>query len=1189
MPKPEFVHLHLHSEYSLLDGACRIDRLIDRAAELKFPALALTDHGVMYGAIDFYQTAVKKGVKPIIGCEVYVAPGSRFEKKNTAGGRDVYHHLVLLAKNETGYKNLIKLATDAHLKGYYYKPRIDKEILAECREGLIALSGCLASEIPDLIQRDDFKKARDTIDWFKQTLGPDNFYLELQNHGIPEQAKVNRHLIQWAKDHDLKLVATNDVHYLERGNWRAHDCLICIGTQTVLSDSKRMRYQPEQFFLRTPEEMAALFSEMPEALAHTVEIAEKCNVKIEFGKLHYPVFTPPEHYTREGYLRKLLAEGLFRRYTVKARAEGKQFIVESIEDPKRLPAPIEDVLKRLDEELQVIEKTGFESYFLIVGDFVQYGRSIGVSCVARGSAAGSLVTFLLEISNVDPIRYGLLFERFLNPERVNPPDIDIDFADDRRADVINYVRQKYGNDCVAQIITFGTMGAKSAVRDVARAMGLSYGDGDRLAKMIPGELNMTLEKALKQSPDFKKAYDTEPTTRELIDTAFILEDLTRNASVHAAGVVIGPEPLENLLPLKQDEDGAIVTQYAMNPVGDLGLLKMDFLGLKTLTVIRNTCEMVKEYKGVDVPIDNLPLDDQKTYDILNKGTTVGIFQLESGGMRDLCRKFQISSVEHITALVALYRPGPMDLIPDFIQRRHGTVKIEYEHPLLEAISRETYGVLIYQEQVMQAAQVLAGYTLGGADLLRRAMGKKKLEEMVKQRETFVKGCERVNKIPAAKANQIFDLLEKFAGYGFNKSHAAAYAIVAYQTAYLKANYPVEFLSAMLTNEMNSTDKLAVVLNEAKAMGVQVLPPDVNEGQTLFAPTADGKAIRFGLAAIKGMGEVAVQGIIQTRNDGGRFTSLEDLCGRVDTRMLNRKGLEALIKSGACDCFGETRASLFARIDRALARGASLAQDRQTGQSSLFGMLEESAPAKPDPQTKLPEWPQQERLAHEKELLGVYVTGHPLLPYQPLLEKYALHNSITAKQVPARTLTRIGGLIGAVQQGVSKKNGKPYAMVTLEDLEGSMSLLCFNENYDRYRELLVPGQVILVVGEINNDEDKPKIFPQEILRLEDAPMKYTRQVHLRLRSEQLNPDRLQNVRTLAESHSGRCPLFLCIRQPAGEWVFIETHEKYRVSPSREFQQAVDETFGAETFYANVDSSLPDRPKKPWERRNGNGDE
>src|SRR5436190_12930076 len=1189
MPKTEFVHLHLHSEYSLLDGACRIDRLIDKAAELKFSAVALTDHGVMYGAIDFYQAAREQDIKPIIGCEVYVAPGSRFEKKTTAGARDVYHHLVLLAKNEIGYKNLIKLTTDAHLKGYYYKPRIDKEILAECREGLIALSGCLASEIPDLIQRDDLNKARDTIDWFKQTLGPENFYLELQNHGIPEQAKVNRHLIEWAKDFGLKLVATNDVHYLERANWRAHDCLICIGTQTVLSDSKRMRYQPEQFFLRTPEEMSALFSEMPEALATTMEIAEKCNLKIEFGKLHYPVFTPPEHYTREGYLRKLLAEGLDRRYTIKARAEGKQFILENIDDPKRLPAPIEDVLKRLDDELAVIEKTGFESYFLIVGDFVQYGRSIGVSCVARGSAAGSLVTFLLEISNVDPIRYGLLFERFLNPERINPPDIDIDFADDRRADVINYVRQKYGNDCVAQIITFGTMGAKSAVRDVARAMGLSYGEGDRLAKMIPGELNMSLEKALKQSPDFKKAYDTEPTTRELVDTAFILEDLTRNASVHAAGVVIGSEPLENLLPLKQDEDGAIVTQYAMNPVGDLGLLKMDFLGLKTLTVIRNSCEMVKQYKGVDVPIDSLPLDDQKAYDILNKGNTVGIFQLESGGMRDLCRKFQISSVEHITALVALYRPGPMDLIPDFIQRRHGTVKIEYEHPLLEPISRETYGVLIYQEQVMQAAQVLAGYTLGAADLLRRAMGKKKPEEMAKQRETFVKGCERVNKIPAAKANQIFDLLEKFAGYGFNKSHAAAYAIVAYQTAYLKANYPVEFLSAMLTNEMNSTDKLAVVLNEAKSMGVEVLPPDVNEGQTLFAPTGDGKAIRFGLAAIKNVGEIAVQSIIEVRTAGGPFTSLEDLCGRADTRTVNRKVLEALIKSGACDCLGETRASLFARIDRALARGASMAQDRQTGQSSLFGVLEESAPAKPDPQTNLPEWPQHERLAHEKELLGVYVTGHPLMPYLSVLEKYALHNSITAKEVPARTLTRVGGLVGAVQQGVSKKTGKPYAMVTLEDLEGSMSMLCFNENYDRYRELLVPAQAILVLGEINNDEDKPKIFPQEIIRLEDAPMKYTRQVHLRLCIDQLSPERLETVRTFAESHPGRCPLFLSLRQPGGEWVFIETHECYRVSPSREFQKAVDETFGAETYYAKVDAAMPERAKKPWERRNGDGEE
>ncbi|MGH7994271.1 MAG: DNA polymerase III subunit alpha, partial [Limisphaerales bacterium] len=606
-----------------------------------------------------------------------------------------------------------------------------------------------------------------------------------------------------------------------------------------------MHYEPEQFYLRTAEEMKARFADTPDAVKNTLVVAEQCNVEIEFGKLHYPVFTPPEHFTREGYLRKLLAEGLFRRFTIRAQAEGKEFIVEGIDNPNRLPtyavpvgddvrslnsnsgkksepphigsydisdpavaAAVKTVMDRLKLELAVIEKTGFISYFLIVADFIRYGREHGIACVARGSAAGSLAIYLLEIANVDPIRYGLLFERFLNPERVNPPDIDIDFADDRRADVIEYVREKYGRDAVAQIITFGTMGAKSVVRDVGRVMGLSYGECDRLAKMIPFDLKMTLGKALKQSPEFKEAYETEEVTRELVDTALILEDITRNASVHAAGVVIGDQPLVNLLPLKQDDSGTLVTQYAMNPVGDLGLLKMDFLGLKTLTVIRNTCEMVKRTQGVEIDIDHLPLDDQKTYDLLNRAETLGVFQLESGGMRDLCRKFQISSVEHITALVALYRPGPMELIPEFIKRRHGEVKIEYEHPLLEPIAKETYGILIYQEQVMQAAQVLAGYTLGSADLLRRAMGKKKPEEMAKQRAVFVKGCKEKNRIPEKQANEIFDLLEKFAGYGFNKSHAAAYAIVAYQTAYLKANYPVEFFCAMMTNDMADTAKLA---------------------------------------------------------------------------------------------------------------------------------------------------------------------------------------------------------------------------------------------------------------------------------------------------------------------------------------------------------------------------------------------
>ena len=1227
MSHADFVHLHLHTEYSLLDGACRLDRLMDKAHELKFPALAITDHGAMHGAIEFYQAARAKGIKPIIGCEVYVAPGSRLEKKSGSGTRDVYHHLGLLAKDETGYKNLIKLTTAAHLEGYYYKPRIDKEILAAHSEGLIALSGCLASEIPDWIMRDQLDKARNAVDWFKQTLGPDNFFLELQNHGIPEQAKVNSHLIKWSKEFGLKLVATNDVHYINKSDSHAHDCLVCIGTQDLLSNPKRMGagYVPEQFYLRSADEMKARFAEVPEAVLNTREVAEMCNLEIKFPKatkdLHYPVFHPPEHFTREGYLRQWLAEGLFARYTIHAKAAGKEFVVEGIDDPTRLPTyqssvgddvrsltsnsgeklepphvvsynikdlavatAVKVVIDRLNVEMEVIEKTGFISYFLIVGDFIRYGRSKGISCVARGSAAGSLVTYLLEIANVDPIRYGLLFERFLNPERVNPPDIDIDFADDRRADVIEYVRQKYGNDSVAQIITFGTMGAKSVVRDVGRVMGLGYGDCDRLAKMIPFDLKMTLEKALKQSPEFKQAYETEEVTRELIDTALILEDLTRNASVHAAGVVIGDQPLVNLLPLKTDEDGAIVTQYAMGPVGDLGLLKMDFLGLKTLTVIRNTCEMVKRTQGIEINIDQLPLDDKKTYDLLNRAETLGVFQLESGGMRDLCKKFQISSVEHITALVALYRPGPMELIPEFIKRRHGEIEIKYEHPLLEQISKETYGILIYQEQVMQATQLLAGYTLGGADLLRRAMGKKKVEEMQQQRETFVKGCAATNKIPATKANAIFDLLEKFAGYGFNKSHAAAYAIVAYQTAYLKANYPVEFFCAMMTNDMANTEKLGEYIAEAREFGIEVLQPDVNESEMFFAPARAGKAIRFGLVAIKNVGEAAVEAILKARADGGKFKSLSDLCERVEDRSLTRKTIEALVKTGACDSFGQTRASLFAQIERTLSRAASILSDKQKGQSSLFGALEEKAPAMPEAISNLPEWPQHELLAHEKELLGFYVTGHPLTPFAPILERYTLTNLAKLGELPNRTLTRIGGMISAVTHGFSKKSGKPYSMVTLEDLEGSVQLLVMND-YDKFRPLLEANKAILVIGEVGTGEDKPKIFPQEIMPLEDAPKKYTKQVHLRLHTAHLKPEDVDAVRELVAAYPGKCPLLLCFMRPAGETIFMDTNERFGVAPSLKLQQDVDARFGKETYYAKVDMTLPEKARRSWEKKNG----
>lgn len=1221
----DFVHLHLHTEYSLLDGACRIDKLVDKAKELDFSALAITDHGVLFGAVDLYKTAKDKGIKTIIGCEMYMARGSRLDKKASTGGKDVYNHLVLLAQNQKGYQNLIKLVSAAHLEGYYYKPRIDHEILERHKEGLVVLSACLSGEVSSLITADRMEDARKTVDWYKQVFGPENYYLELQNHSIHEQVKVNRELIGLSKEFGLKLVATNDVHYIEKSHSHAHDCLICIGTQTQLSDVKRMRYQPEQFYLRSAAEMKALFHETPEAVTNTVEIAERCNVTFDFKTLHYPVFNPPEHFTREGMLRKLLADGLQFRYSMMVRAEGEEFIVEGIKEPRRLPtyhpaapppertpqeniadpevtAAVKVVVDRLQMELKVIEKTGFISYFLIVGDFVRYGRSKGVSCVARGSAAGSIVTYLLEISNVDPIRYGLLFERFLNPERVNPPDIDIDFADDRRGDVIEYVREKYGRTSVAQIVTFGTMGAKSVLRDVGRVMGLSYGDCDRLAKMVPNELHMSLEKALEMSADLKQAYDTEEVTRELMDTAKVLEDVARNASVHAAGVVICDQPLDNLLPLKKDEDGTIVTQYAMGPVGELGLLKMDFLGLKTLTVIRNACELIKQSKGIDLPIDRLPLDDTATYELLNKGNTVGVFQLESGGMRDLCKKFKISSVEHITALVALYRPGPMDLIPDFIERRHGKVPIEYAHPLLESISKETYGVLIYQEQVMQAAQLLAGYTLGGADLLRRAMGKKKLEEMAKHRDLFVKGADKINHIPASTANQIFDLLEKFAGYGFNKSHAAAYAVVAYQTAYLKANHPVEFLSAMMTNDMSDTAKLSILINEARTFGVEVLGPDVNESGVYFTPTrapgAEGaasselRAIRFGLVAIKGVGEIAVQSILEARKNGGKFTSLSELCERVDGRTVNRKVLESLIRSGACDSFGKNRATLFASIDRSMTRAAGVIQDRQRGQNTLFGMFESpSERAKPEVEKTLEEWPQHEMLASEKELLGFYVSGHPLNPLMPLIEKYATHKSSELAALPARSMTRIAGMISAVQKGFSKKSNKPYAMVTLEDLEGSVQILCMNENFDNNVELFVVNKPIMVVGEVNNSEDKPKIFPVEIMALEDAPKKYTRMVHFRLHSDRLQAGDIEALHSLISRHPGRCPVILCFIQPDGLRVFIETHEKFSVAPSVELQAEAEALLGEDAYYAKADMALPERERRRWEKKpesNGGGE-
>src|SRR5476651_2388420 len=816
------------------------------------PALALSDHGNLFGAIEFYKECRKVGIKPIIGCEVYLAPGSRFDRKANSA-KEASTHFLLLAKSETGYKNLVKLVSTAHLDGMYYKPRIDKEVLAQFAEGLIGTNACLAGEVARHIMAGRAKEAEKSIDDFKNIFAPGDFYLEIADHGIPQQHAVATELFKYAKQFGLKIVATNDVHYILKDDAAAHDVLLCIQTGAKIADENRMRYSSPEFYLKTAEEMASLFREVPEALVTTLEIAEKCDLKIVLGENKFPAYTVPEGETRDGYLRRLCFEGLEKRFGERAKE----------------PA----LRERLDFELGVLGKTGFTSYFLIVWDFIHYAKTHDIPVgPGRGSAAGSLIAYVLEITDLDPLAYGLFFERFLNPERISPPDIDVDFCYNRRPEVIDYVRKKYGEKSVAQIITFGTLGAKMAIRDVGRVMGLSYGEADRLTKMIPFDPKMTLEKALTDSPDFKRAYDEEDIARSVIDSAMTLEGVSRQAGVHAAGVVISDHDLTDYVPLTKDDHDGIVTQYSMEPLGELGLLKMDFLGLKTLTVIQDALHLIEQTTGKKITPLEIPLDDPAAYDLLSRAQNVGLFQVESAGMCDLCRKLKPRVVEDVIAIGALFRPGPMEFIPLYADRKAGKVATQYDHPLLESILKETYGIIIYQEQVMQAAQILAGYTLGGADMLRRAMGKKKVEEMAKQRAIFVEGCAKTNNIPSEKANQLFDVLDKFAGYGFNKAHAACYGVITCQTAWLKAKHPVEFLAALLSNELDNTDKISLFIEEAKSMGITVLGPSVNESGSTF--TVGEKSIRFGLSAIKNVGAGAVQLIIAAREKDGPFRDLQ---------------------------------------------------------------------------------------------------------------------------------------------------------------------------------------------------------------------------------------------------------------------------------------------------------------------------
>ena len=1159
MPRDSFVHLHLHTEYSLLDGSIRMKELMKKAAEFEMPAVAITDHGNLFGAIEFYQEAQRVGVKPIIGCEVYIAPGSHRDRPPSR--RDSAHHFTLLAENETGYRNLVKLVTAAHLDGFHYAPRIDKELLAGRSAGLIGLSGCLASEINSAIQANNIEKAKQSAAEFRDILGAENFFLELHDHGMEEQKLCKTALVRIAQDLGLGMVAANDVHFLRRSDHQAHDVMLCIGTGKMVQDEMRMRYLPELYF-KSPAEMRQVFGDFPEAIHNTLVIGERCHLDLEFGCSKYPEYPAPGGKTRERYLRELCQEGLRGRYGERATT-----------DP--------ELMRRLEYELNVLEKTGFVSYLLIVWDFIHFAKEKGIPVgPGRGSAAGSIVAFVLGITDIDPLQYGLIFERFLNPDRVSPPDIDVDFCEARRGEVLEYVRQKYGERRVAQIITFGKLKAKSVVRDVGRVLGWSYRDADRIAKMIPNELNITLDSAVEKNSELKRAVATEPATQQLFEHAKVLEGLSRNAGVHAAGVVIADRDLSDYIPLCHDVKGNdVISQYAMGPLNDLGLLKMDFLGLKTLTVIEDTLSLIRK-REPDFSLKTIPLDDAAAFTLYNRGETIGLFQMESGGMTSLSKQFDVKKLDDIIALIALYRPGPMELIPEYVKAKKGLTPIKYLHPLLADICADTYGVMIYQEQVMAAASKLAGYSLAQGDLLRRAMGKKDKEKMAKERRNFIDGCARTNKIPEKKANAIFDLLEKFAGYGFNKSHSAAYGVISYHTAYLKAHYPVEFMAGLLSNEINNTEKISVFVGECKRMGISILPPDINKSGLKFVPetvaagadhgsaeptkaAANGSgynAIRYGLAAIKNVGETAMAMAIREREQRGGFVSLEDLCARLDSRVANRKMLESLIKAGAFDFTGRDRAELFACIEDALASSAALQRDRVSGQVSLFD--EQTHAATAARRQSIKSWTEHEKLSYEKELLGFYVSGHPLDAYADLLSAKNYRSITSLGELDDRAQFRIAGAIVEVERKFTKKEGKPFAVVRIEDLVDTLEVVVWNELYVKVSDVLVPGRVVELKATLDRRDEMLRATAAEIKPLapakpngatdrpEDGPQVST--ILLRF-SSATTGDELRQVRNILVSSPGRHPVQLLFDRENGNSLRFDAGAEFRVDVTPDLEE------------------------------------
>ncbi|NLM51762.1 MAG: DNA polymerase III subunit alpha [Firmicutes bacterium] len=1137
MDKRPFVHLHTHTEYSLLDGACKIKQVVAKARDLGMPALAITDHGAMYGVLDFYKAAKEVGIKPIIGCEVYVASRSRFDRDPHLDSKQ--YHLVLLARNQEGYQNLMQLVTRAYSEGFYYKPRVDHELLQRYHRGLIALSACLAGEIPTALLENRDEDAYRLVQFYRETFGSENFFLELQDHGLPEQKEINPRLIQLARDTNTPLVVTNDLHYLNREDAYAHDVLLCIQTGKTMEDKDRMRFGSDEFYLKTAEEMAALFPELPEAVDNTVEIAERCEVEFEFGKTYMPVYDIPAGFKDDSeYLRKLCLDGAKKLYG----------------DP--LP---EQVQERLDYELNVIKQMGYCSYFLIVWDFVNFAHNSGIPVgPGRGSAAGSIVAYCLGITNIDPLKYNLLFERFLNPERVSMPDIDIDFCYEQREKVIDYVIKKYGEDHVAQIITFGTMGARAVVRDVGRVLNMPYAEVDKIAKMIPAEPNITVAEALEKAPDLKELYEKDPKIKQLIDLSMTLEGLPRHTSIHAAAVVISQKPLVELVPLQKSGD-MMVTQFPKDPVEELGLLKMDFLGLRTLTILDEAVRLVKQTTGKEIDLQRLPLDDKKTYELLSQGDTAAVFQLESSGMRSVLRELKPSVFEDVIAVLALYRPGPMEQIPTFISNKHGLTPIQYLHPDLEPILKETYGIMVYQEQIMQVASKMAGFSLGEADLLRRAIGKKKIEILNEQREVFVQGC--LAKGHSAKlANDLYDLIVKFASYGFNKSHAAAYALVSYQAAYVKAHYPTEFMAAHMTGHMFSTDKIAGYIDDCKKMGIAVLPPDINVSEKNFTVTGD-RVIRYGLAAVKNVGLGAIESIIAARQEGGKFTSLRDFCSRVDLRSCNKKVLESLIKSGAFDCFGANRNQLFAILDETVAAAQTMQKEKQNGQISMFEILgdeEESAWLNlHDEYPDLPAPSAKERLAMEKEALGLYLSGHPLEEYEQVLKLYP--ELLTLNELSALAdgeLVITAGMISN-SKTIMTKAGKPMSFFTLEDMTANVEVVVFPKVYEKAKVYLENDQVVFVQGRLDHKDEEVKILAENISPLSQE----VKQVVIRCKHDD-GIGKLLSLKEILKDAYGTIPVYLAF--PEVKKKVLLAHDFWLADEKVQLPE-IEKLFGAEAVF------------------------